>query len=168
MTTGAPGKTIKAQPLTREAFRPFGELVDLACVDPVLINEDRCRRYTDIATLDFVDGRGGLSLFHADLRDMPHTLTLMERHPYGSQCFIPMDQSEYLVVVAEDKDGVPGTPQAFLADQTQPINIARNTWHGVLTPLRGSGLFAVIDRIGSGSNLEEHRLETPFLITDHD
>jgi ureidoglycolate lyase len=147
-----------------EAFKPFGDVIKLGTVTPKLINMDKCRRYSDLADIDVVDGEAGVSLFHADIRALPYELNLLERHPLGSQCFIPMDQSEYVVIVAEDTDGVPQEPVAFFADSTQSVNIARNTWHGVLTPVGGSGLFAVVDRIGDGSNLEECNLEKPFLV----
>ena len=158
-------QTIKLQPLTEEAFKPFGNVIKTETVTPRLINNNKCRRYTDLAVLDIVEGKPGLSLFHADIRSLPYELTLLERHPLGSQCFIPMDGSEYIVIVAEDNDGVPKAPLAFSADRTESVNIARNIWHGVLTPVGGSGLFAVVDRIGDGSNLEEYNLGEPFLIS---
>jgi len=157
-------QTIQLQPLTQEAFKPFGDVIKTGTVAPKLINNDKCRRYSDLANLDICDGQTGVSLFHADIRTLPYELTLLERHPLGSQCFIPMDRSEYIVIVAENKNDMPQMPRAFFADSTQSVNIARNTWHGVLTPIKGSGLFAVIDRIGDGPNLEEYHLERPFLI----
>lgn len=157
-------QTVQIQPLTQEAFEPFGEVIITETVEPKLINNDKCRRYSNLANLDIVDGKAGISLFHADIRSLPYELNLLERHPLGSQSFIPMDNSEYIVIVANDDNGVPQTPLAFFASNTQSINIARNTWHGVLTPVSGSGLFAVVDRIGNGANLEECHLEKPFLI----
>jgi len=155
---------VRIQPLTQETFKPFGDVIKTGTVEPKLINNDKCRRYSDLANLDICDGQTGISIFHADIRSLPYELTLLERHPLGSQCFIPMDGSEYIIIVAEDVDGVPQKPAAFYADSTQCLNIARNTWHGVLTPIGGSGLFAVIDRIGDGANLEEYNLELPFLV----
>lgn len=157
-------RIIQIQPLTEEAFKPFGDVIKLGTVTPKLINNDKCRRYSNLADVDIVEGQTGVSLFHADIRALPYELTLLERHPLGSQCFIPMDQSVYIVIVAEDNNGAPHTPVAFFAGSAQSVNIARNTWHGVLTPVGGSGLFAVVDRIGDGSNLEECNLEKPFLI----
>ncbi len=159
-------QTIKIQPLTQETFKPFGEVISIGTVEPKLINEDKCRRYSDLASVDIIDGKTSISLFHADIRTLPYKLTLLERHPLGSQSFIPMDRSEFIVIVAEDQNGKPQTPVAFFADCSQSVNIAKNTWHGVLTPITGSGLFAVIDRIGDGANLEEYHLEEPFLINN--
>ncbi|SFT83107.1 ureidoglycolate lyase [Pseudovibrio denitrificans] len=159
-------RTIRIEKLTAETFAPFGELIEVGMTSPIMINEGRCERFTDLAGVEFIGGRAGVSLFQAELRSLPHTLTMLERHPLGSQCFIPMAQSEYLVIVAEDEGGRPSTPRALLASATQSINIKRNTWHGVLTPIKGSGLFAVVDRIGDGNNLEEHWLKEAYLITE--
>lgn len=159
-------RAIRIEKLTAEVFAPFGELIETGGTSPILINEGRCERFSDLAGVEFIGGRAGVSLFQAELRSLPHTLTMLERHPLGSQCFIPMNQSEYLVIVAEDEGGRPSTPRAFMASLTQSINIKRNTWHGVLTPINGSGLFAVVDRIGDGNNLEEHWLKEAYLITE--
>jgi ureidoglycolate lyase len=91
---------------------------------------------------------------------------MVERHPLGSQAFLPMGADPFLVIVAADEDGTPGAPKAFRTAPGQGINFARNTWHGVLTPLSPPGLFAVIDRIGEGANLEEHWFETPYTVRD--
>jgi ureidoglycolate lyase len=153
-------KTLVAPPLTQGAFAPFGEVIETAGQDThILINEGLCKRFTDLARFDVVGGAVGLSLFQAKLRPLPHICDLVERHPLGSQCFIPMGNSSYLVIVAPDAGGTPGALQAFTAGPDQIVNIGRNVWHGVLAPISGSGLFAVMDRIGGGVNLEEHPLE---------
>jgi ureidoglycolate lyase len=96
---------------------------------------------------------------------MPYRLDMVERHPEGSQAFLPMTQAPFLVIVAPG-DRVPGTPRAFLAAPGHGINLLRGTWHGVLTPLQAPGLFAVVDRIGEGANLEEHRFDDPWEIVE--
>ena len=150
---------LSAPPITPEAFAPFGEVIETAGQDtPILINEGLCKRFTDLASFDVVDGALGLSLFQAQLRPVPHICDLVERHPLGSQCFIPMGSSGYLVIVAPDEGGTPGALQAFTAGPDQIVNIGRNIWHGVLAPISGSGLFAVMDRVGGGVNLQEHTL----------
>lgn len=159
-------RQIRIKELTAEAFSGFGELIEVGGTSPIMINEGRCERFSDLADIELIGGRAGVSLFRAELRRLPHILTMLERHPLGSQCFIPMDQSEYLVIVAEDEGGRPSTPRAFMARGPQSINIKRNVWHGVLTPISGSGLFAVVDRIGEGNNLEEHWLKEAYLITE--
>ena len=91
---------------------------------------------------------------------------MMERHPKGSQAFLPMHDSPFLVIVAPDAEGHPERPQAFLTKPQTGINIHRNVWHGVLTPLSMPGLFAVIDRIGNDANLEEHWFDQQYIIVE--
>ncbi len=152
-------------PLTVDAFAPFGDVLDISGAPDKIINQSMCGRYHDRATLDFADGRAGISLFHATPRTLPFDLDVMERHPDGSQAFLPMSMDPFVVIVAPDDNGIPGQPIAFVTTAGQGVNYHRNTWHGVLTPLHEPGLFAVVDRIGSGVNLEEHWFDTPFQIT---
>ncbi len=159
-------KTLKLEPLTAEAFAPFGDLLDASGPPDKIINQGLCGRHHDRATLDFTDGRAGISIFNAQPRSFPITLDLVERHPEGSQAFIPMDLHPFVVVVAPNKAGKPSIPRAFLTSPGQGINFHKGTWHGVLTPIHAPGLFAVIDRIGEGANLEEHWFATGFLIEE--
>ncbi len=158
-------KTIVAKPLTDEAFAPFGDVLHASGSPDKMINQGLCGRHHDRARMDFgPDGRAGISIFNAEKRDLPYTLDLVERHPEGSQAFIPMSLEPFLVIVAEDDSGKPSNIQAFITSPGQGINLLRNTWHGVLTPLGEPGLFAVIDRIGDTPNLEEFPL-APILVT---
>ena len=156
---------ITAQPLTAKAFAPFGDVLEVAGAPDKIINQGFCGRYHDRAALDFgPDGRAGISLFKAEPRQMPYLLDLMERHPEGSQAFIPMSLDPFLVIVAPDDGGRPGTPLAFVTTPGQGINFHRNTWHGVLTPLHAPGLFAVVDRIGETPNLEEVWIQPQYVV----
>lgn len=156
---------IAISPLTAEAFAPFGDVMDAKGPPTLMINNGNCARHSDQATLDF-DQRGsaGISIFNAQPYRLPHTLSLVERHPLGSQAFIPMSGEPYLAIVAEDHEGKPQTPLAFLVDADTAINIHRNVWHGVLTPLNSPALFAVVDWIGQGDNLQEYHFPTPWIV----
>ncbi len=154
---------IFTQPLTARAFALFGDVLDATGIPDKLINQGLCGRFHDRARLDFgAGGRAGLSIFDAQPRALPYRLEMMERHPEGSQAFVPMHEQAFLVIVAEDAGNRPGTPLAFLTNGAQGINFHRNIWHGVLTPLASPGRFAVIDRIGTTPNLEEFWFETPW------
>ena len=160
---------IQIQPLTSSAFSPFGDILDTEGDPDMIINQGFCGRYHDLARLDFVtdgehQGRAGISLFKAQPRTLPYQLDMMERHPLGSQAFIPMSMEAFLIIVAEDNAGKPDAPRAFMSKPGQGINFHRNIWHGVLTPLHAPGLFAVVDRIGGGKNLEEYWFEHPILV----
>jgi ureidoglycolate lyase len=158
-------RIIHATPLTAPDFGPFGDVLD-ATGDHRLINEGLCQRHHDRARLDFGSGRAGISIFNAEPRSIPYEFEMVERHPEGSQAFLPMTGHPFLVIVAPDEGGRPGDPRAFLTAPGQGINLLRGTWHGVLAPLAAPGLFAVVDRIGDGPNLEEFRYAQPWCVID--
>ena len=156
---------ITVEPLTPDAFAPFGDVLDASGTPDKIINAGLCGRHHDRAVLDFgPEGRAGISIFNAQARSLPYPLGLMERHPEGSQAFIPMSADPFLVIVAEDEEGTPGRPRAFLTAPHQGINFHRGVWHGVLTPLNAPGIFAVVDRIGSTRNLEEFVLDPAYTV----
>lgn len=158
-------RDLRPEPLTPEAFAPFGDVLAATGAPDRLINQGLCGRFHDRARLDFgPDARAGLSIFKAVPRALPYRLEMVERHPEGSQAFIPMTADPFLVIVAPDEGGCPGAPRAFLTDGAQAINLHRGTWHGVLTPLHEPGLFAVVDRIGATPNLQEHWFPEPWTI----
>ena len=156
---------ITALPLTAEAFAPFGDVLTTAGEPDKIINAGFCGRYHDRANMDFgPEGRAGISLFKAVPREMPYTCDLIERHPEGSQAFIPMHENEWLIIVAEGQEDIPGRIHAFIVPPHTAVNLHRGTWHGVLTPLHAPGLFAVVDRIGTTVNLEEFGLDAPVTV----
>ena len=156
---------IRTEPLTAAAFAAFGDVLDATGDPDKIINQGFCGRWHDRAQLDFgPDGRAGISIFNARPRAFPYRLDLVERHPDGSQAFLPMHQNEWLVIVAGDAGGTPAGFRAFRAAPGQGVNFHKGTWHGVLTPLHEPGLFAVVDRIGTTPNLEEYILDPPITI----
>jgi ureidoglycolate lyase len=158
-------REITARPLTAAAFAPYGEVIEASGSPDKIINQGMCGRFHDLAALDFTDGRAGISLFDAKARHLPCKVEMVERHPQGSQAFIPVNAVPMLVVVADDQDGIPVNPRAFLSAPGQSINLRRNTWHGVLSPIGAPGTYVVVDRIGDGPNLEEHWFDAPFIVT---
>ncbi|MEM7441009.1 MAG: ureidoglycolate lyase [Pseudomonadota bacterium] len=157
-------QVVHIEPLTKEAFAPFGDVLEAVGDPDKIINQGLCGRYHDKAKLEFGNGRAGVSLFKAERRVLPLQIDMMERHPDGSQTFVPMSHDAFLVIVALDDGGTPGKPRAFRTNPGQAINFHCGTWHGVLTPLSAPGLFAVVDRIGDGPNLEEHWFDTPYSV----
>ncbi|MGH1329491.1 MAG: ureidoglycolate lyase [Paracoccaceae bacterium] len=157
-------EVIRLEPLSAQAFAPFGDVLETSGPPDKIINGGLCARFHDRARLDFGEGAAGISLFKSQPRSLPFALEMVERHPEGSQAFLPMSFDPFVVIVAPDLGGKPGRPQAFLSVAGQGINFHRGTWHGVLTPLHEPGLFGVVDRIGAGANLQEHWFEAPYLI----
>lgn len=161
--------TIPSFPLTAKAFAPFGDVIEVTGAADVIINQGMCGRHHDLASVDFEGGRAGISLFDAKARQFPYKVDLVERHPLGSQAFVPLSGVPMLVIVAEDDNGTPVNLRAFVSLPHQTVNLHRNTWHGVLAPIHDPGQYIVIDRIGEGNNLEEHWFDTPHVVdpVDH-
>ena len=159
-------RALTARPLTRDAFAPFGDVLDTDWPNHYPINAGRCERYHDLATAEAVgtDARAILSIFRATPYAFPLTLSMMERHPFGSQAFMPLSPRPFLVVVAHDENGAPGEPHAFVTAPGQGVNYPRNLWHAVLTPIGAPQDFLVVDRAGAEKNIEEHHFAAPWTI----
>ena len=156
-----------ARPLTPDAFAPFGQVIEKGLGESFPINGGQCTRHHALAAAE-VTGEGAqvvVSIFEAEPYEVPLALPLVERHPLGSQAFFPLDAKRWLVICFEDEGGLPVRGQAFLARGDQGVQIARNVWHAVLTPLDGRADFIVVDRAGPGANLEEHHFDERPVVT---
>jgi ureidoglycolate lyase len=145
-------RLLQAEPLTRERFAPYGQVIECADHADYEINGGTSRRFSDLAQLETdAAGRLALSIFRAHARKTPYLLTAIERHPLGSQAFMPLDGQAFLIVVAEQP--TPGALRAFLSDGRQGINFRCGVWHHPLLALT-AGDFLVADRLGPGENCE--------------
>ncbi len=158
--------TITASPLTAESFNEFGDVIQTDGAASFEINQGMCTRFHDLAKIETSgpDGHPLISLARGKPYRLPLHLTMVERHPLGSQAFIPLSDNPFLVIVCQDNNGVPGIPQAFLTANRQGINYRQNIWHGILTPLHDMSDFIIIDRGGGGNNLEEYFFDQPYQV----
>ncbi|KKB07277.1 ureidoglycolate lyase [Devosia chinhatensis] len=159
-------RLLPIKPLSVEAFAPFGQVITTDGAHHYPINAGMTERYHDLARVELggVHPRPLISIFRGQPYPLPLDLRMVERHPLGSQAFYPLADTEWLVIVAEDKAGLPVRIRAFRPARGQGVNIAMNTWHGVLTPLGSPADFLVVDRGGEGNNLEEHVFDRPWRI----
>jgi len=160
-------RIVTAKPLSRAAFAPFGDVIDTDWDDHFPINQGKCERYHDLAKVEAEgpNARVLISIFKGTPYDFPLRLAMVERHPFGSQAFMPLSPAPFLVVVCPDAAGGPGEPHAFVTRPGQGVSYRRNTWHGVLTPIGANQDFLVVDRGGDGNNLEEHFFAEPWTVT---
>ena len=149
--------SISPVPLIQKKFFDFGDVLEVKDREHFLINDGMCKRFDRLSkvTTDIGVGHSSISIFRGQPYSLPLKIKLLERHPLGSQAFMPLHSDPFLVIVAEDINGKPATPKVFYTNGTQGINIHKNTWHGVLTPLFTECDFLVIDRVGPTPNLEE-------------
>jgi ureidoglycolate lyase len=159
-------QTLEIRPLTKVAFAPFGDVIEADPSTMRLINGGTTERFHALSGAE-AEGEGArviINLFRGQPRSFPHVIEMMERHPFGSQSFIPLNGRPFLVVVSRDEDGRPGTPEVFLARGDQGVNYHRNLWHYPLMALDAPSDFLVVDRDGPGNNLVEFFFDTPFVI----
>lgn len=156
-----PRLQVPIRPLTKEAFRPFGDVVQVAESRHYTINQGWAERYADLAKLDLLerDGQPNIGIVRAAPRPMPLKILLMERHPLSSQMFIPLSPHPFLVVVAPP-GGEPITKEiiGFRTIAGQGVNYARGVWHHPLIALDQSTDFLVVDRHGKDENCDEFSL----------
>lgn len=158
--TDAP-KTLKIEPLTREAFAPYGDVIECEGADHFPINNGYTERYHDLAKVDVTpeegNGRVLVNIFAAKPYDYPLEIKMVERHPLGSQAFMPLNGRPYLVLVAGPGNPpvAPETIRVFRASGNQGVNYHKGTWHHPVLALNEPQDFLVIDRGGDGDNCEE-------------
>lgn len=163
------GNQLKIEALTKAAFAPFGDVIETKDATLKMINGGTTERFHDLMKIDVADQNGHaiVSIFRGQPSDFPIEIKMVERHPLGSQAFIPMGKFPFLVVVAEDKDGAPATPRVFKAEAGQGVNYAKNTWHHPLLSLQNICDFIVIDRSGEGDNCQEFAFENSYFISQN-
>ncbi|MCK5040955.1 MAG: ureidoglycolate lyase [Sphingomonadales bacterium] len=161
------------QPLTADAFKPYGEVIE-ADGEAQAINAGNAASFTDLANVDVADEGGKISvnIYNANARELPFKIEMLERHPLGSQAFIPMHGQRFLAIVLA-KDGVLAKDEpllaknikVFISNGRQGINLAKGTWHHPFFAIDG-GAFLVIDRQGVGQNCEEYYFDKDNILVN--
>jgi ureidoglycolate lyase len=161
-------KTLAIEPLTRAAFEPFGDVIELDGAKQIPINLGTTIRFHDLCNLDVTDegGRALVNLFRGQPRVLPFEVKMMERHPLGSQAFVPLNDKPYLVVVAPAGPLDESKIRAFATRGWQGVNYAKGVWHHPLIALGEVSDFIVVDRGGEGLNLNEQDLKESLWLTE--
>ena len=149
---------LRPEPLTRAAFQPFGDVIETDGAGHFEINNGTTTRFHDLARIDVgaEGGRALVNIFRARPLPLPLAVAMIEKHPLGSQAFVPLRDAPFLVVVAPPGDRVaPEDLRAFRAEAGQGVNYAAGVWHHPVIAVGRETDFLVIDRGGPGDNLAE-------------
>ncbi len=152
-------RTLIIEPLSKAAFAQFGDVIETAGSDHFMINNGSTMRFHQLATVQTAqpDDQAIISIFSAEAQDMPLTIRMLERHPLGSQAFIPLLGNPFLIVVAPAGDAPQSEAvRAFRSNGRQGINYHRGVWHHPVLTIEKRDDFLVVDRSGSGNNCDEH------------
>ena len=155
-------RTLMIEPLTKEAFAPFGDVIETDGSTHFLINNGSTQRFDGLSQVQTAssEDRAIISIFRAQALDMPLTVSMLERHPLGSQAFIPLLGNRFLVVVAPLGD-MPDhrLTRAFVTNGRQGVNYHKGVWHHPVLTIEPVDDFLVVDRRGAGNNCDEHHFE---------
>jgi ureidoglycolate lyase len=150
---------ITAKALTRDSFANFGEVIEVSDRNDILkINYGNTARHHELVRVEASDGEVVISIFRSQPVSLPFTVELMERHPLGSQSFMPLSLNSYLVAVAPPGELDAAAIEVFLAAPGQGVNYRRGIWHHYCMALQAESDFLVVDRAGAGDNCDEMRL----------
>jgi ureidoglycolate lyase len=146
---------IKPKLITKENFKKFGDMITTAEIKPLEINNGYAKRYDGIAKLNTNkdNGKSTISIFSALKRTFPMSVDMMEKHPLGSQAFIPMKETTFLAFVApegEKPDIIKA--ESFIIPKGVGVNYNAGIWHFPLISTEDMD-FLVVDRQGEGDNL---------------
>ncbi|MGI9295647.1 MAG: ureidoglycolate lyase [Pseudomonadales bacterium] len=167
-----PTLNVKIEPLTREAFAPYGDVIESEGAEHFSINDGAIERFHDLAKVDVGVGEEGRTLVSMvqcnRTSSLPYKVPLIERHPLGSQAFIPLDDTPVIVLVAPPGEEVaPADLRAFVTNGKQGINYQRAIWHMPLIALKAGQRLIVVDRGGPGNNCEEYYFPDHEIILDY-
>lgn len=160
-------RTLFPLPLTRERFEPYGDVIDASHVDARAMNDTRFERFNDLCNIDVGNGRVAVSVTSSRVATtLPYAIEFVERHPLGTQAFVPLSPCRMIVVVGPSGETIADDDLvAFETNGYQGINYARGTWHMPLIALQTGQRFLIIDRADDGPNCDEHVLNEPVLLS---
>ena len=153
--------TINPKPITKENFSKFGDMITTNDIKPLEINNGYAKRFDGIANVDTSKDNGEtiISIFSALKRSFPMKIYMMEKHPLGSQAFIPMKETTFLVFVAPENDKPDlNKIESFIVPPGIGVNYNPGIWHFPLISTENMN-FLVVDRIGPGDNLVIENLD---------
>ena len=159
-------KIIKPVRISRSNFSSYGDLISTDDINPMNINEGYAKRFDNLANLDTSkdSGKTIVSIFSALKRTFPMKIHMMEKHPLGTQAFIPMKETTFLAFVAPSGESPEiDKIQSFVIPPKRGINYKPGIWHFPLISTENIN-FLVIDRKGSGENLIIHKFEKEKII----
>ncbi len=159
-------RSIKPLPLTQERFAPYGDVIETGHSEAGSMNEARFERFDDLCKLDVGDGRIAISIAQSrSPTSLPYLVDMVERHPLGSQAFVPLTQCKLIVLVAPAAESVDENALvAFETNGRQGINYHRGTWHMPLLAFETAQRYLIIDRAAGAPNCDIHRLDEPILL----
>lgn len=160
------GLTLKALPITPERFAPYGDVIHASSNSKAAMNDARFERFGHLADVDVEGGHASISIARCRVStSLPYRFDMVERHPLGTQAFIPLSPFRFFVVVAAAAESVePGDLRAFVTNGSQGVNYHKGVWHMPMIALEDGQQFLIVDRDADGENCDEHYFSDPVTL----
>ena len=158
--------TIRALPITPERFAPYGDVIHASADSKAAMNDARFERFSRLAEVDAEGRHASISIARCKMpTSLPYRFDLIERHPLGSQAFIPLSHFKFFVVVAPAAESAePEDLRAFVTNGSQGVNYHKGVWHMPMIALDGGQEFLIVDCGADGENCEEHYFSDPVTL----
>lgn len=161
--------TLRPQPLTKESFAPYGDVIESVVDRAAAMNAARFERFDNLCSIDMKnDGRVAVSIARCRVASsLPYRIDVVERHPLGSQAFVPLTPCKLIVVVAPPEESVEASDlRAFVSNGRQGVNYHCGTWHMPLIAFKAGQEFLIIDRAADAPNCDEHSLDEAVMLAE--
>ena len=129
---------INTEPLTPESFAPYGQVL--------MGSGDGPQRHNFAANMENLrtGAKPNMTYMRVGLSTLPARIETLEQHPHSNQSFIPLNQTNQLVVVCPSDSG--GNPlvenlSAFISTGSQAINYNAKVWHAPRMAISQPGEF---------------------------
>jgi ureidoglycolate lyase len=159
---------IKPLPITAERFAPYGDVIHASTAAKAAMNDARFERFHDLAKVDVDSAGGRVAISIARCKTaakFPYRVDMVERHPLGSQAFIPLAPFSFIVVVGPAAESVDTADlRAFVTNGTQGINYHKGVWHMPMIAMHAGQEFLIVDRAPATDNCEEFILGNPLTL----
>jgi ureidoglycolate lyase len=159
--------TLKAEPLTSERFAAYGEVIETSRDGSDAMNAAHFERFDGLCDVEVInDGKVAVSIARCRTpTTLPLRLDMVERHPLGSQAFVPLSPCKMVLVVAPPGESIDASElRAFVTNGRQGFNYRRGTWHMPLISFEAGQEYLIIDRGGNEANCETHTLDENIFV----
>ena len=158
--------TLAPVPLTPERFAPYGDVIEASAGTVSAMNDARFERFDNLCNVDLTGGGVAISVTRCRIpTSLPLRIEQVERHPLGSQAFVPLKPCKMIVVVAPPGESVSADElRAFVTNGRQGINYRRGTWHMPLIAFEAGQEFLIVDRGRSDANCDTHEFDEVIML----
>jgi len=152
---------LQIKKISKDNFSKYGQLVSTKDIESQNINEETTKSFYDLVNIEIYgdDKKCRVNIFKSIKRNFPLEVNMLENHPLSSQAFIPLQKTNFIVVVAPiSSEPDINLIETFLISPEEGINFKPKVWHFPLIATENSN-FLTIDKKDSANNIEIYNFQ---------